>query len=155
MRAKKLPKIEAEIKAKIDSATGPNADLAREFYDLTFRSSQDYSDKRDNANINTDSSMGTMLKYGAEASKAFSNNFVLPEKFVVANRENTIHLHDLDFANITLNCVQIDLLKLFHGGFSTGHGFEREPQNIMSYAALACIAIQSNQNDMFKPNRLN
>ena len=44
-------------------------------------------------------------------------------------------------------CCQIDLIKLFHGGFSTGHGFLREPQSIASYAALAAIAIQANQND--------
>jgi ribonucleoside-triphosphate reductase len=48
------------------------------------------------------------------------------------------------------NCDQIDLEKLFKGGFSTGHGFLREPSEIRSYAALACIAIQSNQNDMHK-----
>ncbi|MEW9123422.1 MAG: anaerobic ribonucleoside triphosphate reductase, partial [Thermotaleaceae bacterium] len=54
----------------------------------------------------------------------------------------------LDFFNMgTLTCAQIDILKLFDGGFSTGHGFLREPQDIMSYAALAAIAIQSNQND--------
>ena len=56
---------------------------------------------------------------------------------------------------ITLNCCQIDLLKLFHGGFSTGHGFLREPNSIRSYASLACIAIQSNQNDMFGGQSIN
>ncbi len=53
----------------------------------------------------------------------------------------------MDFYNFTTTCAQIDLLKLFKGGFSTGHGFLREPQDILSYSALACIAIQSNQND--------
>lgn len=56
---------------------------------------------------------------------------------------------------ITFNCCQIDLLKLFHGGFSTGHGFLREPNSIRSYASLACIAIQSNQNDMFGGQSIN
>lgn len=54
---------------------------------------------------------------------------------------------------LTHNCCQIDLLKLFHSGFSTGHGFLREPNSIRSASALACIAIQSNQNDMFKLNQ--
>ena len=54
-----------------------------------------------------------------------------------------------------MNCCQIDLLKLFHGGFSTGHGFLREPNSIRSYASLACIAIQSNQNDMFGGQSIN
>lgn len=59
-----------------------------------------------------------------------------------------IHIHDMDFMNMgTLTCCQIDLEKLFDGGFSTGHGHLREPQDITSYAALAAIAIQSNQND--------
>ena len=51
------------------------------------------------------------------------------------------------FYTLTTTCCQIDLLELFHGGFSTGHGVLREPNDIASYSALACIAIQSNQND--------
>ena len=62
-------------------------------------------------------------------------------------REGDIHIHDFDFYSLTTTCCQIDILKLFHGGFSTGHGYIREPQSIQSYAALAAIAIQSNQND--------
>ena len=53
----------------------------------------------------------------------------------------------MDFLTLTTTCTQIDLIKLFHGGFSTGHGYLREPQDIASYSALACIAIQANQND--------
>lgn len=49
---------------------------------------------------------------------------------------------------MTETCCQIDLVKLFHDGFSTGHGFIRQPKSIASYAALACIAIQANQNEM-------
>ena len=54
---------------------------------------------------------------------------------------------DLDFYALTETCAQIPLDKLFKGGFSTGHGYLREPNSIQSYSALACIAIQSNQND--------
>ena len=104
---------------------------------------------------NTDASMGIMLKLGAEGAKHFVDNYVLPEEFALADRENYIHIHDKDFSLITFNCCQIDLLKLFHGGFSTGHGFLREPNSIRSYASLACIAIQSNQNDMFGGQSIN
>ncbi|HBN96323.1 MAG TPA: anaerobic ribonucleoside triphosphate reductase, partial [Firmicutes bacterium] len=65
-----------------------------------------------------------------------------------AHAEGDIHIHDKDFYLLTETCCQIDLHKLFKTGFSTGHGFLREPQSIESYAALACIALQSNQNEM-------
>ena len=64
-----------------------------------------------------------------------------------AHQDGDIHIHDLDFYTLTTTCCQIDLLNLFHGGFSTGHGVLREPNDIYSYSALACIAIQANQND--------
>ena len=125
------------------------------YRDIFFADSVNVDLKRDNANINTDASMGIMLKLGAESSKHFVDNYVLPEEFALADKENWIHIHDKDFSLITFNCCQIDLLKLFHGGFSTGHGFLREPNSIRSYASLACIAIQSNQNDMFGGQSIN
>ena len=91
--------------------------------------------------------MGTMLKYGSEGAKQFNEIYVLDPAHSHAHINGDIHIHDLDFLTLTTTCCQIDLLKLFHGGFSTGHGFLREPNDIASYAALACIAIQSNQND--------
>ena len=129
--------------------------LMEVYRDIFFANSEDVDFKRDNANINANASMGVMLKLGAEGAKFFVDNYVLPEKFVDADRENYIHIHDKDFSLITFNCCQIDLLKLFHGGFSTGHGFLREPNSIRSYASLACIAIQSNQNDMFGGQSIN
>ena len=127
-----------------------------ETYSDIFFSDAIHSDlKRDNANINTDASMGIMLKLGAEGAKHFVDNYILPERFATADRENWIHIHDKDFSLITFNCCQIDLLKLFRGGFSTGHGFLREPNSIRAYASLACIAIQSNQNDMFGGQSIN
>ena len=123
--------------------------LMNQYDDLLFMDSEDMDLKRDNANINTDASMGIMLKLGTESSKYFINNFVLKEEYEEADRTDHIHIHDKDFSLITLNCCQVDLLKLLHGGFSTGHGFLREPNSIRAYASLACIAIQSNQNDMF------
>ena len=124
------------------------------YKEIFFADSISVDFKRDNANINTDASMGIMLKLGAEGAKHFVDNYVLPEEFATADKENWIHIHDKDFSLITLNCCQIDLLKLFRGGFSTGHGFLREPNSIRSYASLACIAIQSNQNDMFRGGTL-
>ncbi len=129
--------------------------LMDSYREIFFADAASVDMKRDNANINTDASMGIMLKLGAEGAKHFVDNYVLPEKYAVADKENYIHIHDKDFSLITFNCCQIDLLKLFHGGFSTGHGFLREPNSIRAYASLACIAIQSNQNDMFGGQSIN
>ena len=92
--------------------------------------------------------MGTMLKYGSEGAKSFYDKYVIPPHIARAHADGDIHIHDKDFYTLTETCCQIDLLKLFHGGFSTGHGYLREPKDIRSYAALACIAIQANQNEM-------
>ncbi|SEH32665.1 ribonucleoside-triphosphate reductase class III catalytic subunit [Selenomonas sp. KH1T6] len=129
--------------------------LMESYRDIFFADAVDSDLKRDNANINTDASMGIMLKLGAEGAKHFVDNYVLDEEFREADKENWIHIHDKDFSLITFNCCQIDLLKLFKGGFSTGHGFLREPNSIRAYASLACIAIQSNQNDMFGGQSIN
>lgn len=124
-----------------------NTSLMKIYEDLTFKSAADNDVKRENANIDSDTAMGTMLKYGSEGSKQFCEMFVLDPAHSEAHRCGDIHIHDLDFYNLTTTCCQIDLIKLFKNGFSTGHGFLREPSHIQSYSALACIAIQSNQND--------
>ncbi len=115
---------------------------------LGLKSANEDDNKRENANVNGDTAMGTMLQYGNTISKEFAKAYLLKNKFVLAHEEGDIHIHDLDFLAMgTTTCTQIDLSKLFKGGFSTGHGFLREPNDIMSYAALCAIAIQSNQND--------
>lgn len=124
-----------------------NTRLMRIYKDVTFRSSKESDIKRENANIDGDTAMGTMLKYGSEGAKQFYEMFVIKPEFAMAHREGDIHIHDMDFYSLTTTCCQIDLIKLFSGGFSTGHGVLREPNDISSYSALACIAIQSNQND--------
>ncbi len=124
-----------------------NTRLMQVYKGLTFVDAKENDIKRENANIDGDTSMGTMLKYGSEGAKQFNELFVLNPEHAKAHREGDIHIHDLDFLTLTTTCCQIDLVKLFDGGFSTGHGFLREPNDIVSYAALACIAIQSNQND--------
>ena len=124
-----------------------NTHLMRTYDELTFADAADSDRKRDNANVDGNTAMGTMLQYGSEGAKDYYQKYILSEEQSRAHREGYIHIHDLDFYTLTTTCCQIDLLKLFHGGFSTGHGFLREPNDIASYAALACIAIQSNQND--------
>ena len=115
---------------------------------LTYKSAVDEDIKRENANIDGDTAMGTMLKYGSEGSKYFIDNHVLPKDASAAHINGDIHIHDKDFYMLTETCCQIDLISLFKDGFSTGHGYLREPNSIESYAALACIAIQANQNEM-------
>ena len=124
-----------------------NTRLMKIYEDLTFKAAKDNDIKRENANIDGDTAMGTMLKYGSEGAKQFYEMYILDPAHAKAHREGDIHIHDLDFLALTTTCCQIDLDKLFTGGFSTGHGFLREPNDIASYSALACIAIQSNQND--------
>lgn len=117
------------------------------YEDLTFREAQDNDLKRENANIDGDTAMGTMLRYGSEGAKYFNEIFVLRPEHAEAHRNGDIHIHDMDFLTLTTTCCQIDLRRLFKGGFGTGHGTLREPAGIRSAAALACIALQSNQND--------
>lgn len=124
-----------------------NSRLMQTIKELTFKSSKDHDSKRENANINGDTAMGTMLKYGSETAKNFYLSYLIDPKFSKAHQEGEIHIHDLDFYSLTMTCCQIDLIKLFKGGFSTGNGYLREPNDIRSYAALACIAIQADQND--------
>lgn len=124
------------------------SDLMDIYTRLTYSYAKDEDIKRENANIDADTAMGTMLKYGSEGSKYFIDNYVLPKDIAAAHINGEIHIHDKDFYMLTETCCQIDLIKLFKNGFSTGHGYIREPNSIRSYAALACIAIQANQNEM-------
>ena len=124
-----------------------NSRLIQTLKDITFSKASESDLKRENANINADTAMGTMLKYGSESAKQFYEMCVIDPRFAKAHREGDIHIHDMDFYTLTTTCCRIELRKLFKGGFSTGHGVLREPNDIASYTALACIAIQSNQND--------
>ena len=115
--------------------------LMKTFEEITFFESKNSDLKRENA------PMGTMLKYGTEAAKQFNEMFVLNPRHAKAHANGDIHIHDMDFLTLTTTCCQIDIKRLFENGFSTGHGVLRRPNSISVYAALACIAIQSNQND--------
>ena len=115
---------------------------------LGLKSAHEEDGKRENANVDGDTAMGTMLQYGSTVSKEFCKAYLMKYKFSEAHDSGDIHVHDMDFyAMGTTTCMQIDLNKLFKNGFSTGHGHLRAPKDIMSYSALAAIAIQSNQND--------
>ena len=115
---------------------------------LALKSASEDDTKRENGNIDGNSAMGTMLQFGSNVSKEFAKTYLMKKTFADAHDEGDIHIHDMDFEAMgTTTCLQIDLDKLFKGGFSTGHGYLREPNDIMSYSALAAIAIQSNQND--------
>lgn len=122
--------------------------LMKSIREITFTDANVADIKRENANIDGNTAMGTMLQYGSTISKEFCKTHMLKPDHVLAHDSGDIHIHDMDFLNMgTLTCCQIDLEQLFKNGFSTGHGFLREPNDISSYGALAAIAIQSNQND--------
>ena len=110
--------------------------LMKTFEEITFSESKNSDLKRENANVNADAPMGTMLKYGTEAAKQFNEMFVLKPKHARAHANGDIHIHDMDFLTLTTTCTQIDIIKLFKNGFSTGHGVLREPNSITTYAAL-------------------
>ncbi len=124
-----------------------NTRLMKVYEDLTFKEAKDNDMKRENANIDGDTAMGTMLRYGSEGAKQFNEMFLLKPEHSRAHKNGDIHIHDMDFLTLTTTCCQIDIERLFKDGFCTGHGYLREPNDIHSYSALACIAIQSNQND--------
>ena len=124
-----------------------NTSLMHTYKDITFSDASDSNIKRENANIDGNTAMGSMLKYGSEGAKKFYELHVLDPEFSKAHKEGDIHIHDLDFYTLTTTCTQIDILKLFKGGFNTGHGFLREPNSVQTATALTCIAIQANQND--------
>ena len=124
-----------------------NTTLMRVFDEITNADARESDLKRDNANVDGNTAMGSMLQIGSAAAKAYNSGHLLTSEQAKAHADGWIHIHDFEFYSLTTTCCQIDVDKLFSGGFSTGHGFLREPTDIQSYAALACIAVQSNQND--------
>ena len=124
-----------------------NSRLMKTYEDIVYKDASEVDVKRENANIDGDSAMGSMLKFGSEGAKHFYELYMLKPEHAKAHADGDIHIHDLDFYSLTTTCCQIDLEKLFKNGFSTGHGVLREPKSIQSYTALAAIAIQANQND--------
>lgn len=125
-----------------------NSKLMLSLNDMVVKDAKDNNTLRENANVNGDSPMGSMLKFGSEASKEYTKAYLLAPEVAKAHESGDIHIHDMDFyPSGTLTCEQIHLTKLFKKGFSTGHGYLRSPKSIASYSNLAAIAIQANQND--------
>ena len=124
-----------------------NNDLTQTINSLVVQKSTDSDLKRENANINADAPMGIMLKFGSEASKHYSLNHLIKPEQAEAHQRGDLHIHDLDFFPLTINCLQIPAGKLLEKGFFTGHGLIRSPNSIQTAAALMCIIIQSSQND--------
>ncbi|MBQ8814279.1 MAG: anaerobic ribonucleoside triphosphate reductase [Lachnospiraceae bacterium] len=124
-----------------------NTTLMKTIDEITTVDARESDMKRDNANIDGNTAMGSMLQIGTAGAKSYNEAYLLTPEQAKAYREGDIHIHDFDFYSLTTTCTQIDIIRLFKGGFSTGHGYLREPKSIQSYAALAAIAIQSNQND--------
>lgn len=115
---------------------------------LGLKSANEEDAKRENANIDGNSPMGTMLQYGSTVSREFAKAYLMKPEYAKMHDEGTIHIHDMDFLAMgTTTCCQIDLAKLFKNGFDTGHGYVRPPQDISTYSSLAAIVIQANQND--------
>lgn len=125
------------------------ANLMQIYKTIALAQAEEDSDvKRGNANVDGDTAMGKMLQFGAEGSKEFAKSFLMKAEHALAHNNGDIHIHDLDFwATGTLTCCQSDPLVLFEKGFNTGHGFLRTPNSISSYAALAAILLQANQNE--------
>ena len=130
-------------------ARDANTQLTKIFDDINKIESSELDLKRENANIDANTSMGTMLKIGTEASKDYNLKYLIKPKFAMQHENGDLHVHDLDFYSITMNCLFIPLAKLLKSGFNTGHGTVREPQSVKTAANLACIVLQSNQNEMF------
>ena len=125
-----------------------NSRLMKTLNDMVVQDAKDNDTLRENANVDGNTPMGSMLKYGSETAKEYVKMYMLRPEIAKAHAEGDIHIHDMDFYPTgTTTCSQIDLTKLFENGFSTGHGFLRKPNSIASYAALTAIAIQANQND--------
>ena len=115
---------------------------------LGLKSANEEDAKRENANIDGNSPMGTMLQYGSTVSREFAKAYLMKPEYAKMHDEGTIHIHDMDFLAMgTTTCCQIDLAKLFKNGFDTGHGYVRPPQDISTYSSLAAIVVQANQND--------
>ena len=124
------------------------AKLQKSIEGLGLKSANEEDSKRENANIDGNSPMGTMLQYGSTVSREFAKAYLMKPEYAKMHDEGEIHIHDMDFLAMgTTTCCQIDLSRLFKNGFDTGHGYVRPPQDISTYSSLAAIVIQANQND--------
>lgn len=127
-----------------------NSALIQTVSDMFGKEATEMDSKRENANIDGNSPMGIMLQIGSELSKKYALDYSIKPEQAQSHINGDIHIHDLNFYDITFNCCQIPADKLLKQGFYTGHGYIRQPNNINTAAALMCIILQSNQNEMFR-----
>ena len=101
-----------------------------------------------NANMSSHTPAGQMMTFASEITKDYTYKYLLPKKYAEAHQLGDIHIHDLDYyPTKTTTCIQYDLDDLFERGFHTKNGSIRTPQSIQSYATLATIIFQTNQNE--------
>ncbi|MFC2709026.1 MAG: anaerobic ribonucleoside-triphosphate reductase, partial [Porphyromonas asaccharolytica] len=101
-----------------------------------------------NANMSSHTPAGQMMTFASEVSKDYTYRYLLPTQYAEAHRRGDIHIHDLDYyPTKTTTCIQYDLADLYERGFHTKNGSIRTPQSIQSYATLATIVFQTNQNE--------
>ena len=111
-------------------------------------SNEDTKEKTENANVDGYTMSGRHLHISEDVIKIHSTKHIFSKEVIKAKNDGLIYIHDQGWASIgSLTCNQIDIPKLFKGGFSTGHGFLREPGGIKTAFMLSAIAIQSSQND--------
>ncbi len=104
---------------------------------------------RENANMNADSPAGMMMKFASETTKPFVDDYLLSAEAKTAVRNNYIHIHDKDYyPTKSLTCVQHPLDKILKNGFVAGHGESRPAKRIETAAVIACISLETAQNEM-------
>ena len=104
---------------------------------------------RENANMNAESPAGMMMKFASETTKPFVDDYLLSPKVKNALRNNYIHIHDKDYyPTKSLTCVQHPLDRILKNGFIAGHGESRPPKRIETASVIACISLETAQNEM-------
>lgn len=104
---------------------------------------------RENANMNTDSPAGMMMKFASETTKPFVDDYLLSPEARDAVRNGYIHIHDKDYyPTKSLTCVQHPLDKILKYGFSAGHGESRPAKRIETASIIGCISLETAQNEM-------
>ena len=104
---------------------------------------------RENANMNTDSPAGMMMKFASETTKPFVDDYLLSQEAREAVRHNYLHIHDKDYyPTKSLTCVQHPLDKILEYGFVAGHGESRPAKRIETASIIACISLETAQNEM-------
>lgn len=124
-----------------------NAKLTSNFFDIINAKNTDVT--RENANMNADSPAGMMMKFASESTKPFVDDYLLSDESREAVRENLLHVHDKDYyPTKSLTCVQHPLDKILKYGFTAGHGESRPAKRIETASVIACISLETAQNEM-------